>query len=240
MEDRWKGWIPLPSKKTTQALGEGWLDISHPLNEDLARVSFFPQPRFYRIMSMPEKPLNVTEIQVACHVGTHVDAPRHFFPDGPTFEAIPLERLYGPGVVWHVDASPYEVIEPDTFEKMKPAAHPGDIVILDTGWAKLYGTGKYDEHPCLSSEAARWLVDHHIKLLGVDFATPDLAVNRRPSGFNWPVHHILLSHGVLVSEHLTNLQRISGLRIEAMFFALNIEGSDGAPARVMARPAPQF
>lgn len=73
--------------------------------------------------------------------------------------------------------------------------------------------------------------------MGVDFATPDLAVNRRSSDFNWPVHHILLSRGILISEHLTNLERISGLRIEAMFLALNIEDSDGAPARVIARPA---
>ncbi len=236
MDDRWKGWIDLGSR-VAQADQGGWLDLSYPLNKNLPRVPFFPQPRFSKIMSMPEKPLNVTEIQMACHIGTHVDAPRHFFQDGPTFEAIPFERLYGPGVVWHLAASPYELIGPDTLERMKPAARPGDIVILNTDWASHYGTERYDEHPCLSPEAAHWLLDRRIKLLGVDFATPDLAVKRRSNDFNWPVHHILLGHGILVAEHLTNLERISGMRIEAMFLALNIEGSDAAPARVIARPA---
>ena len=84
--------------------------------------------------------------------------------------------------------------------------------------------------------AAQWLVERGVKLVGVDFATPDLAVDRRAEGFDWPVHHILLSHGVLIAEHLTNLHALAGRRIEAMFLALNIEGADGAPARVVARP----
>jgi arylformamidase len=60
-------------------------------------------------------------------------------------------------------------------------------------------------------------------------------VPRRPRGFDWPVHHVLLGHGVLIAEHLTNLRPLAGRRIEAMFLALAIEGSDGGPARVIAR-----
>jgi kynurenine formamidase len=54
-------------------------------------------------------------------------------------------------------------------------------------------------------------------------------------GFDWPVHHVLLGHGVLVAGHLRNLRPLAGRRIEAMFLALAIEGSDGGPARVAAR-----
>ena len=73
------------------------------------------------------------------------------------------------------------------------------------------------------------------KLLGVDFSTPDLTAHKRPSGFTWPVHQILLSQGVLVAEHLTNLGGLANQRVEAMFLAIPIAGSDGAPARVLAR-----
>jgi kynurenine formamidase len=61
-------------------------------------------------------------------------------------------------------------------------------------------------------------------------------VNRRPPGFDWPVHHVLLSRGVLIAENLTNLRALAGRRIEAMVLGLRIEGADGAPARVVARP----
>jgi arylformamidase len=235
MDEKWKGWqeIGLPKAKPQM---ERWLDLSYPLSADMPRVQIFPQPDFRKIFTMPKDPLNVTEIHMACHVGTHVDAPRHFFQDGPTFDKIPLDRLYGPGVVWHIDMPPYGVIEPGVFEKMKPAVKPGDILILDTGWAQHFPTQIYNQHPSLSTEAAHWLVEHQIKLLAVDFGTPDLAANKRKPGFNWPVHHVLLSHGVLVSEHVRNLGSIAGKRIEAIFLGLNIEEADGAPARVIARP----
>ncbi len=65
----------------------------------------------------------------------------------------------------------------------------------------------------------------------------DRALASSEAGFDWPVHHILLGHGVLIAENLTNLRALAGHRIEAMFLALNIEGADGAPARVIARRA---
>ena len=230
----WRGWRALPSG-TPGGVGV-WSELSHRLHADLGRISFFPRPRFERIMSQPQHPLNATEIQMVCHFGTHVDAPCHFIADGPAFHEIPLERLHGPGVVWRLDCEPYGVIEPKQFEHATPALQAGDMVLLDTGWADHFGTERYDHNPSLSPAAAHWLVERNVKLLGVDFATPDLAVDRRPAGFDWPVHHILLSQGVLIAEHLTNLHALAGRRIEALFLALNIQGADGAPARVVARP----
>jgi kynurenine formamidase len=39
----------------------------------------------------------------------------------------------------------------------------------------------------------------------------------------------------LISENVTGLAPLVGLRVEFAFLALNIEDSDGAPARVIAR-----
>jgi len=233
----WKGWLPIPPLRfpdTRHSAGD-WKDLSHALNDRLPRVSFFPKPSFRRVMQIPEHPLNVTEMQMVVHVGTHVDAPRHFYVDGPAFHEIPPERLFGPGVVLKISAQPHQVITAQDLEACGVEVMPGDIVVLDTGWAQYFGEDKYEEHPALSIDAARWLVDKRAKLLGVDFATPDLAVRLRTPGFNWPVHHILLAHGVLVSEHLTNVSSLPAGRAEFMFSALNIEGSDGSPARVLGR-----
>jgi kynurenine formamidase len=235
MNDRWRGWRDLGDGRRSAA--SGWVDISHRLGPDLARIPFFPPARFERIMSMPEDRLNATEIQMVCHFGTHVDAPCHFIPDGPAIDEIPLDRLQGPGVVWRIACEPYQLIEPEAFERARPVLRRGDVVLLDTDWSRHLGSKRYEQNPSLSVAAAQWLVDHDVKLLGVDFATPDLAVDRRADDFDWPVHHVLLSNGVLIAEHLTNLGSLSGRRIEVMFLALNIRGADGAPARVVARPA---
>jgi kynurenine formamidase len=230
----WKGWIDVPAPTPAKEAGS-WVDLSHVLNEQLPNVPFFPPPRFRQIMSQPEHPLNVTEIQMVVHLGTHVDAPRHFFCDGPAFHEIPLERLHGRGVVWRIEKEDYGVIDVADLERARPRLEPGDILALDTGWAQHFGTTRYDRHPCLSVAAAEWLVSQRIKLLACDTVTPDLAVNKREKGFNWPVHHVLLGHGVLVSEHLTNLETLANHRAEFMFLALNVQDSDGSPARVLAR-----
>jgi kynurenine formamidase len=231
----WKGWPELPA--TAPASGSGaWLDVSHVLSNDLPTVPFFPVPRFEQITTQPKSPLNVTEMQMVVHLGTHVDAPRHFFSDGPAFHEIPLERLHGRGVVWHIEKPDYGVISVADFERARPAVNPADIVVISTGWWRHFGNERYDRHPSLSVEAAQWLVDKRVKLVAVDFVTPDLAVNRRGLGFDWPVHHVLLGHGVLVCEHTTNLDTLVNNPAEFVFGALNIRNSDGAPARVLARP----
>ncbi|MGZ5126835.1 MAG: cyclase family protein [Burkholderiales bacterium] len=230
----WKGWLDIPPVEPTTAQGP-WLDLSHVLSNDLPTVPFFPAPRFEQIMTQPQRPMNVTEMQMVVHLGTHVDAPRHFFSDGPAFHEIPLDRLHGRGVVWHIEKPDYGVIDVTDFDRARPHINAGDILAIFTGWSRYFGQERYDRHPNLSVEAAEWLVAKRVKLVAVDFVTPDLAVNRREQGFNWPVHHVLLGRGVLVSEHITNLESLAGQRAEFMFSALNIRNSDGAPARVLAR-----
>ena len=231
----WRGWMDLPAPATITPTGS-WVDLSHPLSIDMPRVSFFPKPRFEQIMEMPKHPLNVTEMQMVVHIGTHVDSPRHFYRDGPAFEDIPVERLHGPGVVWRIDKGPNGVIEPADLEACKPKVRPGDILLLSCGWSGYAGSSKYDdEHPALSIAAAEWIVAQRVKLLAVDIPTPDLPVALRPDGFNWPVHHALLRDGVIVAEHLCNTKTLEGQRTEFVFCALNIAKADGAPARVLAR-----
>jgi arylformamidase len=78
-------------------------------------------------------------------------------------------------------------------------------------------------------------VNKQVKLLAIDFGTPDLPTHLRREGFVWPIHQILLKKGVLICEHLTGHESLAGSRAEFFFGALNIEGGDGAPARVVAR-----
>lgn len=231
----WKGWLDVPAPKVSGS-GGAWIDLSHRLTEELSRIPSFPPPRIRQITKIPEHRANVTEMHMVVHHGTHLDAPRHFIVDGPTMDEIPLERLYGPGVVWRIDAPDEGVIDVKDLEAATPRMQEGDIVLIDTGRARHINTGKYMKHAALTGEAAQWLVSQGAKIVGVDFATPDLAAHLRPPDFAFPVHYTLLSQGVLIAEHVNNLDKIAGHRAEIMFLGLNIAGSDGAPARVVARP----
>ncbi len=231
---RWKGWLDIPAP-TPAPGGAPWQDLSFPVGEGLSRSPGFPEPRFRKLMSIPEDPANLTEMQMVCHFGTHIDAPLHFVADGPACHEIPLDRLYGQGVLWSLDVGINGFIEPRHLEAARPRMKPGDIVILDTGWTGHVNTDAYFDHPSLTAEAAEWLVANGAKMLAVDTLTPDLPGRHRPQGFEWPVHHILLEVGVLIGELVRIAPDLRGHRVEAMFAAVNIEGSDGAPVRAMAR-----
>jgi arylformamidase len=232
---KWLGWIDVP--EPTLAGHGPWIDLSHPLSNDMPRVPIMPQPHFGHWRKMPDFPANVTEMSMIVHIGTHVDAPRHFFTDAPTFDQIPLPRLYGGGVVWHIDAKPLQMIEPADLQAQRPLLQRGDILMIDTGWWARADSAEYHRHPGLSLASAEWLAEQGIKMLAVDCGTPEAATEARWPGWHWPVHHALLSRGILVTEHVRNLQILGGQRIEAMLLGLNIKGGDGAPARVVARPA---
>ena len=230
----WRGWIELPEGDAGRPAGD-WIDLSHPVSKRMPCASIFPVPSFRRLRSIPEHPFNVTEMRMVVHAGTHVDAPRHYYEDGPDAADIPLDRLRGPGVVWHVEKPLDGIIGVADLERCRPLVREGDIVALDTGWAARFGTPDYERHPSLSPEAAEWLAARSIKMLACDFATPDLVYHLRQPGFDWPVHRTLLSRGILVCQHLTGHAGLAGQRAEFIFGALAITGSDGAPARVIAR-----
>jgi kynurenine formamidase len=232
----WLGWSRVLQRSAVVSRGP-WIDLSYPIGPEAPCASIYDKPSLTPLKRVPIDPFNVTELRMVVHAGTHVDSPRHYYLDGPAFEDVPLERLYGPGVVWHIPAEPEQVIGPADLERARPALQAGDILALDTGWTARFGTGSYDSHPSLSSEAADWLVERGIKLLACDFATPDLVYCRRQPGFEWPVHRTLLSRGILICEHLRAHPALRGKRVDLMFNVLNITGSDGAPARVLAREA---
>ncbi|MHA3021719.1 cyclase family protein [Mycobacterium sp. BMJ-28] len=230
------GWTGWPAPSTQRYLGDGpWLDASHVIDSDIPRMVPFPPPAFSKFRRLEDDMINISEISMIVHIGTHVDSPRHFYADGPAFEDIPLERLTGPGVVLKIDVEPGGFITAEHLERSSPSTLPGDIVALDTGWAQYVGTDTYLRHPSLSMDGAQWLIDHQVKLLAVDFGSPDLPSYQRPTPFDWPVHRRLLKAGVLISEHLKPPASLSGHRAEFIFAALNIRSYDGAPARVLVR-----
>ena len=47
-------------------------------------------------------PYTVSALAMGSHTGTHVDAPRHLFPDGVGVDRISPDRLFGPAAVIEV------------------------------------------------------------------------------------------------------------------------------------------
>src|SRR3990170_8314482 len=111
-------------------------DLSQDLNQDCSFCPFYPPFEVKYIKRKSEHGVNAQYIQTSNHMGTHLDAPRHFVTKGKTIDQLPLDWLYGEGVI--VDLSDQlddlAVFTPEMIEK-KAKINNGDILFIHTGWS---------------------------------------------------------------------------------------------------------
>ncbi|MCB0295733.1 MAG: cyclase family protein, partial [Calditrichaeota bacterium] len=74
-------------------------DLSQPLNQEAPFWPYYPPFEVKYIKRKAEHGVNAQYIMTSNHMGTHLDAPRHFVTGGKTIDQIPLDWLYGPGVI---------------------------------------------------------------------------------------------------------------------------------------------
>jgi kynurenine formamidase len=169
---------------------------------------------------------------MSTHQGTHLDAPFHFYDDGKTLDQMSLDQFYGPAHL--VDLAPGGFLEAktpltvDMFEEHADKFAPGAKVLYRTGWDRMFGTAEFfTDFPTLTLDAARWIAEQRIGLIGMDTPTPST---------DWKeCHHILLKKGVeiVIVEGLTHLEELDDT-FTFIGFPLNIAGRDGSPIRAVA------
>jgi kynurenine formamidase len=171
--------------------------------------------------------LNNSRLSVSIHTGTHMDAPFHFFDGGKTIDQIPLDRFYGPALC--VDLGGEKTIDAAKLKPFGERIRQYRKIILNTGWASHWRNPDYfSDHPCMTGDAAQFLVDSGVHLVGLDTPSVDLPP--------FPAHLVLLGNGVVIVENLRNLDAIPQEAFELVVLPLKIVGRDGSPARALARP----
>ena len=160
-------------------------DLSQDLNQDCSFWPFYPPFEVKYFKRKSEHGVNAQYIQTSNHMGTHLDAPRHFVTNGKTIEQLPLEWLYGPGVI--VDLSDMlgelDIFRPEDIEA-RADVQDGDILFIHTGWSKysfLEPEGDEEKyihrHPGPHHSICEWLLDKKIHLWGVDMISTDHPMN---------------------------------------------------------------
>ncbi len=211
------------------------IDLSRIIYDGMPKIPVLPDVHVRRFFDLGKgHPLNVTEIHLPCHAGTHVDAPVHVVPNGKSIEELPLDAFVGPGAVIPVEKGGGEEVTAADLEGSGVPVDPGDVLMLHTGWDAKFESDEYNMHPYLSVDAAEWIVERGVKLFGIDCITVDLPTPLRPKGFDFPVHRTLLGNDVLIAENVTNLGAIAGRKNRIMALPLKVQGSDAAHARIVA------
>lgn len=203
-------------------------DLTLPLADGTAAGFGLPPARVRLWQPRPERGWWATEILLPSHIGTHVDAPRHFLDDGGDVAGLDLDVLIGAAVVLDLRGRP----DPAQvrLEDLQRAAPPPGVErwLLCTGWDAAAGTPRYfSDYPALSPETVDWLLDRGVRLLGLD--TPTLGRRDNPG-----MHRRLLGAGVVVVEGLCGLAALVGRTFTLCVLPPRLRGADGAPVRAVA------
>jgi arylformamidase len=169
---------------------------------------------------------NVSSLHMSAHTGTHVDAPRHFFDDGLSTEALPLEMLLGRARV--IEMTTRKAI---AAEDLAPIDLSEDLrVLIKTVNSLFWGSPDFHtDYVGMTESGAKHLVDRGVKVVGVDYLSVEQF--RKPGA---PAHRTLLGAGTIVIEGL-NLRDVEPGIYDMYCLPLRVVGSDGAPARVVLR-----
>ncbi len=201
-------------------------DVTVPLAPGLLAYPGDPSFEIQHLHRAGESPYSLSRMVLTTHTGTHVDAPAHFFAGGATVDQLPLEILLGKARV--VELLSRERVDRADLESLDLR---DDLrVLLKTRMSgQMLKPAYQEDHLYLTVDAAHYLAQAGIKLVGFDYLSVD-----RPGSVDFPAHHALLGAGVVVVEGL-DLSEVAPGEYEMACLPLRVGGGDAAPARVVLR-----
>ncbi|MCJ7445418.1 MAG: cyclase family protein [Methanotrichaceae archaeon] len=172
------------------------------------------------------QPYNLSAFRFGAHIGTHLDAPTHFFDYGKSLDQYPAERFFLQTSVVSVLES--ERIEPQDLSELN--IRRGEAVLFRTENSRrslLRRDLFLDDFVYMSNEAAELCVQIGVSLVGIDYLSIEKYGEKSA-----PVHSTLLANDVLILEGIDLIDVPDG-RFTLICLPLKIEDSEGAPARAI-------
>jgi arylformamidase len=203
--------------------GDMMIDITRPIRTNMTVWPGDDGVLVKRVRSISkESASNVSRVEAGVHIGTHVDAPLHFIPDGKSIDQLDINLFTG--TVKVIDTGNEDIIT----RKMLPDVINSKAVFFKTWYSDRSLDEPFDtNYTGLSLDAAQHLIESGVKVIGID----TLSIEKYKSG-NYDVHKTLLGKEILIIEGLC-LKGVSSGEYNYICMPLCIEGSDGSPARVM-------
>jgi arylformamidase len=216
------------------------IDLSHTVEDGMITYRGLPAPIVCDFLSREASralyaegtEFHIGKIELVANTGTYVDSPFHRFSDGADLSELPLASLAElDGIVIQALDVDDRAIGPDLLAPSLAGIDPrGKAILMHTGWSRHWGADRYFEgHPFLTADAAAYLVEAGVRLVGIDsYNIDDTDDGRRP------VHTTLLGAGIPIVEHMTGLEALpeTGFRFSAV--PVKVKGMGTFPVRAYA------
>jgi arylformamidase len=227
------------------------VDLSPLIMENLENL-VYPGRVYFKVSPILDYNNNLmmsSNVEIWLHAGAHVDAPIHAFREGASIDAAKLDSLVREAVLFDLTKHFDREITGHTLQQAEVAlkktgetVRAGDVIILRTDWSlsRKPWTSQYRENaPYLTKDAADWLVQKKPSAIGFDFPEERVdqlqkSLSGKPRSHPLPIHLELLSAGIYLVEHLTNLNNLKKKRFLFAAAPLNLMGVEGSPIRAFA------
>ncbi|WP_210611168.1 arylformamidase [Priestia flexa] len=202
-----------------------WIDVSQPLSN---KVACWPgdTPFSYRVSWSKEESgsVNVGEITMSVHTGTHIDAPFHFDSEGKKIKDLDVNLYIGEAKVVHLH-NPSSI----SVEDLKKIDLAGVTRLLIKTGAWINRETFPTSIPPVDKEVAGYLKEQGVRLLGLDLPSVDPLDSKELAA-----HHELAAHSVHILEGLV-LDAIEEGDYELAALPLSLAEADGSPVRAVLR-----
>jgi arylformamidase len=217
-----------------------YIDLSHVIYDGLVTYKGLPAPIICDYLSReasreryaPGTEFQIGKIEMVTNTGTYVDCPFHRYEDGKDLSEVALESFVDiEGIVIRAEKRNGMAIDADAF---KDKELRNRAVLVHTGWDQHWATDRYFEgHPFLTEDAAVYLKQCGVKLVGIDsFNIDDVRGGSRP------VHSTLLRADIIIAEHLCNLSKVPDEEFTFTAVPPKFKGAGTFPVRAFARLKP--
>ena len=214
-----------------------FVDLSHTIEHGLVTYKGLPAPIVCDYLSReasrakyaPGTEFQIGKIEMVTNTGTYLDCPFHRYADGKDLSEIAIAAMTDlDAIVVRAPHTPAQAIGPEAFRDKEIR---GRAVLVHTGWDAYWNTPRYYEGgPFLTADAALYLRDCGVRLVGIDAHN----IDDTHSGER-PVHTILLGAEILIVEHLCNLGALPNEGFAFSATPPKFKGAGTFPVRAMAK-----
>jgi len=175
------------------------------------------------------------------HGPTHTDSIWHICnkPGAKKIDEIPLHNFFTSAICLDfTHIKPKGIISvkelEDTLTKTKLDIRKDDTMLLHTGhYNRSYPRPEYlTDNAGLDYDSTAWLAKQGVINIGIDASTIDSCGNTASNFF--PAHEVCCEYGIMNTEHLCNLEKVTGKRFTYVGLPLKIRGGTGSPIRAVA------
>jgi arylformamidase len=186
-----------------------------------------PPVRIRPAMTLAKDGVNLSELCLGSHTGTHVDAPQHFIKGGKGIDRLDLQRFVGAAWVADLQRVRGGISAADLRQARIPRG--SRRILLRTRNSRLWHPARpfKTNFVYLAADGADWMVERGVELVGIDYLSIE--------GYGIPgapTHKRLLGAGIPILEGLDLFKvRPGGWQMAA--FPLRIESGDAGLTRAV-------